>query len=142
MKTVIRLVLSLGMLATSLAFAAALAFTATLAFAAKTPEQAYVESYRGRTDIPVPLVVVTPEVGPGFAGDTVVLDFIVDETGRPKAITAHEPADAELVARLAAAVAQWEFAPALRAGKPAAVKVLLPFRIVDEFAPADRVAAN
>jgi TonB family protein len=116
---------------------------APLALLAKSPETAYVESYHGRTDIPVPISVVMPEVDTRFAGQQVVLEFVVDTTGKPTLITSGSPAaDSELVASVEAAVEQWHFAPALAAGLPVARKVVLPVKIVDRFADATRFALN
>jgi TonB family protein len=122
MNTKSKLTLSLGLL------------VAPLALLAKSPEKAYVESYRGRTDIPAPISVVTPEVGPKFAGQQVVLEFVVDTAGKPVLISAVTPgADAELVAAVTSAVEQWKFAPAKVNGAPVAKKVILPVNIVDSF---------
>jgi TonB family protein len=113
-----KLTLSLGLLA------------APLALMAWSPEKAYVESYRGRSDTPVPTSVIMPEVSARFAGKQVVLEFVVDTAGKPTSITSVTPgADAELVSSVAEAVAQWKFAPALVDGKPVARKVALPVTI-------------
>jgi TonB family protein len=120
MNTKSKLALSLGLLA------------APLALLAKTPEKAYVESYHGRTDIPAPISVVTPEVDPRFAGQQVTLEFVVDTTGKPTSITSVTPGlDAELVAQVTSAVEQWKFSPAKVNGTPVAKKVLLPVNIVE-----------
>jgi len=87
MNTKSKLALSLGLL------------VLPLALLAKSPETAYVESYHGRSDIPVPVSVVTPEVEPRFAGQQVTLEFVVDATGKPMLISSASPkADTELVA--------------------------------------------
>ncbi|HWA28666.1 MAG TPA: TonB family protein [Lacunisphaera sp.] len=131
MKTKSKLALSLGLLA------------APLALLAWTPEKAYVESYRNRTETPVPTSVVTPEVSPKFAGQTVVLEFVVDPTGKPTSIASATPgANAELVAAVTDAVSQWKFIPAHVAGVPVARKVALPVNIVAESANGSRYAAN
>jgi TonB family protein len=122
MNTKSKLALSLGLL------------VAPLALMAKSPEKAYVESYRGRTDIPAPIAVVTPAVESRFAGQQVTLEFVVDATGKPMLISSATPgADTELVAAVSAAVAQWKFSPALVNGLPVAKKVVLPVNIVDTF---------
>jgi hypothetical protein len=122
MNTKSKLALSLGLL------------VAPLALLAKTPEKAYVESYRGRTDIPVPLAVVSPAVVSRFAGQQVTLEFVVDATGQPTLFAPAAPgADTELVAAVVDAVAQWKFSPALVNGLPVAKKVILPVNIVDSF---------
>jgi hypothetical protein len=122
MNTKSKLALSLGLLALP------------LALLAKSPEKTYVESYLGRSGIPVPVSVVTPEVSPRFAGEQVTLEFVVDATGKPTLIAPVTPgANAELVSAVTAAVAQWKFSPALVAGLPVAKKVILPVNIVDSF---------
>lgn len=131
MKTKSKLALSLGLLA------------APLALLAWSPEKAYVEAYRTRTDSPVPTSVVSPEVSAKFAGKQVVLEFVVDPTGKPTSITSVTPgADAELVASVTDAVSQWKFTPAHVAGKPVARKVALPVNIVANNDDAPRFAAN
>lgn len=120
MNTKSKLVLSLGLL------------VAPLALLAKSPETAYVESYHGRTDIPVPISVIMPEVESRFAGRQVTLEFVVDATGKPVQIAPASPgADADLVTAVTAAIAQWKFSPALVNGVPVARKVALPVMIVD-----------
>jgi TonB family protein len=131
MNTKSKVILSLGLL------------LAPLALLAKSPETAYVESYHGRTDIPVPISVVTPEVDARFAGQQVVLEFVVDPTGKPTLLASATPAaNAELVASVVAAVEKWQFAPALTDGKPVARKVALPVKIVDHLGNASRFALN
>ena len=129
MNTKSKLVLSLGLL------------LEPLALMAKSPESAYVESYHGRTDIPVPVSVVMPEVESRFAGQKVTLEFVVDTTGKPTLITSTAPGvNEELVTAVKLAVEQWRFAPALVNGLPVARKVALPVAIVDEFGNASRFA--
>lgn len=122
MNTKSKLALSLGLL------------VAPLALVAKSPEKAYVDAYRGRTDIPTPISVITPVVAAKFAGQQVVLEFVVDTAGKPVLITSATPgADAELVALVTDAVEQWKFSPAKVNGAPVAKKVVLPVNIVDDF---------
>ena len=131
MNTKSKLALSLGLL------------VAPLALLATSSEKAYVESYHGRTDIPVPISVVMPEVESRFAGQQVMLEFVVDATGKPMLITSSTPkADAELVEEVSAAVAQWHFAPAFANGLPVARKVALPVNIVDHFDTGSRFAVK
>lgn len=121
MNTKSKLVLSLGLL------------VAPLALLAKSSEKTYMESSRGRTDIPVPLSVVWPKVDHEYVGQRVVLRFVVDTAGKPTLITSATPVGpAELVAVVSAAVAQWKFSPALVDGRPVARKVELPVVIVDD----------
>jgi len=126
-----KLALSLGLLA------------APLALLAWSPEKAYVESSRIRPDTPVPISVIMPEVSARFAGQQVVLEFVVDTAGKPTLITSVTPgANAELVASVTSAVAQWKFSPALVDGKPVARKVALPVNIVDNLDNATRFASR
>ena len=134
MNTKSKISLSLGLL---------LAPIALLANSQDREESAYVEAYHNRTDIPVPVSVVSPEVESRFIGQEVVLRFVVDTTGKPTLITSASPAaDHELVASVLAAVEQWHFAPALADGRPVARKVELPVKIVDPLGYRSRFAAN
>jgi TonB family protein len=131
MNTKSKIALSLGLL------------VAPLALVAKSPESAYVESYHGRTDIPVPISVIMPEVESRFSGQKVVLEFVVDTAGKPTHIASATPtANAELVTSVQAAVEKWHFAPALVDGKPVARKVALPVLVVDRFGNSSRFAVN
>ena len=132
MNTKSKLTLSLGLLA------------APLALMAWSPEKAYVESYRTRAEnTPVPTSVISPEVSSKFAGTKVMLEFVVDSTGKPTSITSVTPgANAELVAAVTEAVSQWKFSPAHVDGKPVARKVVLPVNIVANPDSASRFAAN
>ena len=111
---------------------------------AKSPEKAYVESYRTHTgNTPVPTSVIMPEVSSKFTGKQVVLEFVVDTTGTPTSITSVTPgADAELVAEVTSAVSQWKFSPALVDGKPVARKVALPVNIVANPGTVTRFASK
>ena len=131
MNTKSKLTLSLGLLA------------APLALMAWSPEKSYVESYRLRGDTLAPTSVVSPEVSAKFVGKQVVLEFVVDATGKPTSITSVTPgASAELVATVTDAVSQWKFSPALVDGKPVARKVSLPVNIVANSDNGSRFAAN
>jgi len=129
MNTKSKIVLSLGLL------------LAPFALRANSLETAYVESYHGRSDIPVPVSVVMPEVESRFAGQQVMIEFTVDPTGKPTQIASTTPdADGELVSAVLAAVEKWQFAPALADGKPVAMKVALPVKIVGRFEAATHYA--
>ena len=131
MNTKSKIALSLGLL------------VAPLALLAKSPESAYVESYHGRTDIPVPISVVMPELDSRFNGQKVVLEFVVDTNGKPTLLSSSTPnANAELVTTVLAAVEQWHFAPALVNGLPVARKVALPVVVVDRNGNPSRFAMN
>jgi TonB family protein len=117
-------------------------FAASFALAAKNPEQAYVESYRGRPDTPVPIAVLAPLVDDEYAGATVVLDFVVDANGLPTDIAPRESYPAGLVASVVNAVARWKFTPLQRNGVPVATKVVLPVRIVGVTDTGDTIAGR
>lgn len=129
-KSVGLFVLSLGLL------------SAPWAISAQSPEAAYVESYRGRSDIPVPISVVMPQVNFRHAGQLVQLVFVVDETGKISQLSFKEAVDSELAETLTAAVEQWRFAPARVDGRAVARRVLLPLKIIDgALSPADQTLA-
>ena len=107
-------------------------FAAPLAHAAMSLERAYIESYRGRTDVPAPIKVISPEIASGYAGTTVELVFTVDLKGAPQDIQVRTPVDYELARVLTDAVQHWRFAPEQREGHPQAARVVLPIRIVEE----------
>src|SRR5471030_1324615 len=93
------LVLSLGALTSAVAFA-------------MTDEQAYLESCRKGSDVPVPVAVVSPSVSPGYAGTTVELEFTVDVTGKPADLSVKSTTDNTLAMAVMNAVKQWRFKPA------------------------------
>lgn len=130
MKTsVLKIALLLGTLA------------APFALSAKSVEQAYIESYQGRSDIPVPLAVVKPAVSSRYAGQTVEVEFTVDTTGKPVALAVRNALPAELTTPVKDALSQWKFAPARTVtGEPVAMKVLIPVKIVDDLTAGTQLA--
>ncbi|MCX6952338.1 MAG: energy transducer TonB [Verrucomicrobia bacterium] len=99
---------------------------------AKTEEQVYLESCRKEPGVPVPVAVVSPSVGPEYAGTTVQLEFIVDATGKPADLSVKSDTDSTLAAAVTDAVKKWRFAPVITNGVAVATKVSLPIRIVDD----------
>jgi len=132
MKSVLttKLILSLGLLA------------APLALSAKSPEEAYLESYNGRTDLPVPVKVVTPSVDAEHVGKTVNLEFVIDAAGLPQKITVRENVSRDLANELTSTVAKWKFVPLKREGKAVSARVVLPMQIVDDLHTAAKLAVN
>lgn len=130
MKTVSKLILSLGLIA------------APLAALAAEPEKAYLESYRGRADTPVPVKAVMPRVDSEYTGTTVQVSFVVGATGVPQDITVLGKVPAPLASELTHALVQWKFLPLVRDGKPVTTKVILPFKMVDGLESASKLAAN
>jgi TonB family protein len=132
MKTTRKLMLVLSMVL----------LAAPLTHAATSFEQAYIESYRGRTDIPAPVKVVAPAVSSDYVGTTVELVFTVDSSGVPQHIAVRTAVDRELAQAVTEAVELWRFTPELRDGHPRAATVVLPIRIVDESTDVSRIAAR
>lgn len=102
---------------------------APFAFAAKTVEQAYVESYQGATNIPVPVEVVAPQVS-AQDGGMVQVAFVVNAQGKPTDITVKAATDNHLIRPVVDAVSKWKFTPLVINGEPVARKVELPVRFV------------
>jgi protein TonB len=119
-----------------------LSLGALLPFAAsaKTLEQSYIESCRKGTDVPVPIAVVSPDVGAYDIGQTVQVEFVVDTTGHATGISIKSSSDRAFAEAVVDAVKQWRFTPAQRNGAPVATKVVLPVRVVAAATPDFRVA--
>lgn len=81
---------------------------------------------------PVPVRQVAPHY-PGNAAasgadqETAVLDFIIDEQGKPRMPVLVNSPGAEFANQAAAALQQWEFSPPTRRGRPVAVRVQQAF---------------
>ncbi|MCF7688634.1 MAG: energy transducer TonB [Cephaloticoccus sp.] len=119
MKTVHKLVIIVGLL------------LAPGAFASSALEQAYIKAYRGRTGIPVPLAVVSPELPAQYAGQRVMVEMVINKSGIPGSIKVKETKDVVLENKLIEAMTQWRFAPALRDGEPVETTVVVPIHIED-----------
>jgi TonB family protein len=104
--------------------------TAPAAFGLTTT-QAYIESYRGRTDIPVPVKVVAPSADSSLVGAKVELEFVVDAAGRPQQIQVLSATDSGFAVSVREAVRQWQFAPAKPHGTPVPMKVELPVLVTE-----------
>lgn len=116
-------------------------FTSALA-SAGTDEKAYLGTCQKGPGIPVPVVVVSPTVGPEYHGAVVQLEFVVDETGKPVDLAVKSSPDDRLASTVLDAVKQWRFKPAERDGVAVETKVLLPVKIVDSMLDGVRFAAN
>jgi TonB family protein len=110
---------------------------APLAASAKTLEQAYLEQYHQTPGVPMPISVVSPNVGTSFQGETVEIEFVVDTTGKPSDFSVKSASSGNLAELVMEAVKKWEFAPALKDGVPVTTKVDLPIRIISESAAAN-----
>ena len=109
---------------------------------AKSAEAAYLETCRKEPGVPVPVAVVAPSVSADYNGSTVQLEFVVDAKGKPDRFRVRSAPDDAVASAVVDAVKQWRFTPAETDGKPVATKVVLPVKIIDEFARGDRFAAN
>ncbi len=92
---------------------------------AETSVQAYVESYVGVTDSPVPVKVVSSDITT-IRGAEVMLEFVIDEAGVPQGISVAKSNDKALAKAAVKAVAKWRFAPLVKNGESVATKVRLP----------------
>jgi protein TonB len=106
----------------------ALGAAAPLAFGL-TASQAYIESYHGRTDIPVPVKVVAPKADPSLVGTKVEVEFLVDARGVPQHVKVVSATDRSFGASVREAVSHWKFEPAIRDGSPVPMKVELPVTV-------------
>lgn len=94
---------------------------------AVSTEKAYVSSYVGVSDVPVPVKVVAPEIT-SPPGAEVILKFVVDKTGVPRGIEVTSSNDGDLAKAALEAVKQWRFAPLQKNGESIDATVRLPFR--------------
>ena len=108
---------------------------------AATTEKAYVASYAGVSDVPVPVKIVAPEIA-ASRGAEVVLKFVVDKTGVPQGIEVASSNNGELADAAVEAVKQWRFSPLLKNGEPIDAKVKLPFRVAIPRVERGRFAVN
>jgi len=102
---------------------------APLAFGLTT-SQAYIASYQGRTDIPVPVKIVSPSADQSLAGARVEVEFLVDTAGQPQDVRVLSATDADFGLSVREVVKQWRFAPARANGTPVPMKVDLPVVVV------------
>jgi TonB family protein len=112
------------------------------ALKAKSLEETYLETCRKDVGVPVPVVVVSPDVSANYAGLTVEIEFTVEATGKTSAFSIKSSPDAELGETVVDAVKKWQFKPAVTGGVAVATKVLLPIRIVEAPLAGARFAAN
>jgi len=105
---------------------------ATLAsLTAFVPRHNYVAALCRASELDQPITpvrTVAPRVAasPG-AGGTAVIEFIIDEQGRPRIPVLVSTSDRELSDQAAAALAQWQFTPPTRRGQPISVQARQEF---------------
>jgi periplasmic protein TonB len=107
-----------------------------VAASALTAEQTYIESCSKDSSVPVPLEVVSPQVGSWDIGQSVQVEFVVDATGHTSDISIKSSSDGDLADAVVDAVKQWRFAPAQHNGTAVATKVILPVRVEKTEAPS------
>ncbi len=110
------------------------------AASAATSEKAYVESYAGRTGMPVPVKVVAPAIIT-TVGSEAVVEFTVNKAGVPIAIAVASANDEALAAAAVEAVAKWRFTPVMKDGETVETKVKVPFRAEMPSFRSDRYAS-
>lgn len=89
-------------------------------------EKAYVESFDGVTDQPVPVSVVAPAII-ADRGAEVILEFVVDTAGMPQGIKVSSSNNEKLAAAAMKAVTKWRFTPRVKDGEAVESTVRLPF---------------
>lgn len=104
----------------------------TVAAHADSDARAYLRSYAGRTNLPVPVQAVSPETRLTDIGAAVDVQFVVGIDGRPADVTVVASNSDALAKSVVASLKEWRFKPALREGKAVTAKVLLPFRVVGD----------
>ena len=102
-----------------------------VALATADDERAYLDQCRKESGVPVPVAVVAPSVGPEHNGSVVMLEFVVDQSGKPVDLAVKSSPDDRLAATVLDAVKQWRFKPVMVDGVAVETKVSLPVRIVD-----------
>lgn len=81
---------------------------------------------------PAPMKVVSPTgISRRYKGETIRLSLTIDADGQPHNISLLSGRDPNLVRQLLPAVAQWQFAPAMKNGKAVPAAVVLPIELVD-----------
>lgn len=99
---------------------------------------------------PAPVTIVAPtDLLARYRNSVVRLSMTIDASGVPRQVAAVTWMPAALANRVLPAVEQWRFTPAYRDGRPVAVSVILPIKLVDrpqsalaEKRPEARVAKN
>ena len=104
-------------------------------------EKAYVESFDGVTDQPIPVSVVAPAIITQ-RGAEVILEFVVDAAGVPQGITVAASNNKRLAAAAIDAVTEWRFTPLMKDGKAVESKVQVPFVAALPGISKDRLAIN
>jgi hypothetical protein len=81
---------------------------------------------------PAPTKVVAPANIPRhYQNETIRVSLTVDADGRARNVDLLDGRDPNLVRHLLPAVAQWQFKPALKDGRPVSAQIILPVQLVD-----------
>jgi len=112
-----------------------LASIASLALAssafAVSPTTKYLEHYKVlRTDVPLPVKVVSPTGLPRSAKDTTItFTMVIDRDGKPHDVTPVSPVEPAVAKIMVPVVSKWRFSPAQQDGVPVARKIMLPIEV-------------
>lgn len=81
---------------------------------------------------PAPAMVVGPmNIPQRYQDATIRVSLMVDEQGRAHYVDLLDGRDPALVRHLLPVIAQWQFKPAMKDGRPVSVNVVLPLHLVD-----------
>jgi hypothetical protein len=81
---------------------------------------------------PAPAMVVAPmNIPREYQDSTIRISLRVDEQGRAHCVDLLDGRDPALVRHLLPVIAQWQFKPAMKDGRPVSVNVVLPLHLVD-----------
>ena len=114
-----------------------LASVASLALAssafAVSPTTKYLEHYKVlRTDVPLPVKIVSPTGLPQSAKDkTITFTMIIDRDGKPQNVTPVSPIEPAVAKILVPVVSKWQFTPAQQDGVAVARKIMLPIHLTE-----------
>lgn len=107
-----------------------LAFAVVIPSLAASPRSALAEPDPALT-LPVPVSTVEPQAVPrDFVDSTVEVAMTIDTQGQPHDLAPGKGVTDVLAKRLLPAMAQWRFSPARQDGRPVALRVVLPVKLV------------
>ena len=87
---------------------------------------------RAEFSAPEPAMVVAPmNIPQRYQDATIRISLTVDEQGRAHYVDLLDGRDPALVRHLLPVIAQWQFKPAMKEGRPVSMNVVLPLHLVD-----------
>ena len=106
--------------------AVVISLASSLSVSAKSVEQSYIDSYKGKS-VPAPIEVVTPSIVEAeFVGTRVEAILTVDEQGKVTEVQYDKNVSETLKGDLTPALTHWKFTPEVKNGKAVAFKAILP----------------